>query len=398
MAKKKSSKAKAKSASAAPASAAPVVSMPNQALTEAIAAARAELDRCNPTTARDILLAAANADPAAANADLLELLGFTEMDLATSYHSEVAHSELGDSVAALIANHSEQAEIYLRKAVELGKDRVEPATYLYLGQLCLGAEAATFYERGIKGLEDEIEIMVLSGADDEDEINNLKRKISAALCSMTEIYMTDCCDDPLAEQNCTEFMARAQAIDPSSPDVHSTAASVLLSKCEPEAATESILRSISLWSLEEPNTWPTYPTRLASAKVLMECGKDEEASGVLETVLKENDEDLEVWYLFAWCYYRMGGGGCDEDMMGDTNAVSIDDKVDCWVDAKECLEKLLELAEKDAEADPGMLQHASEMLQEVSLLLAQHPDIVLRVEEGQRENVGYEDEDDEMEM
>ncbi|KAI8622113.1 hypothetical protein BC830DRAFT_1053888, partial [Chytriomyces sp. MP71] len=180
------------------------------------------------------------------------------------------------------------------------------ATYLYLGQLCLGAEAVAFYEMGIKGLEDEIEILVASGGgDEEEEINSLKRKISSALCSMTEIYMTDCCDDPLAEQNCTAFTARAQQLDPASPEVHQTRASVLLSRCLPAEAAHAIADSLALWSLEKHNTWPAYPTRLASAKILMEVGSNEEAAAVLETVLKENDEDLEVWYLFSWCYYRM---------------------------------------------------------------------------------------------
>ncbi|KAI9342814.1 hypothetical protein BDR26DRAFT_858803 [Obelidium mucronatum] len=239
--------------------------------------------------------------------------------------------------------------------------------------------------------------------------------MAAALCSMAEIYMTDCCDEPDAERQCTAFTEQAIELDPSSPEAFQTRASVLLSKCDPTAATTAILTSLSLWSLTDFNTWPSYQTRLATAKILMEVDKDDDAAAVLETVLKENDDDLEVWYLFSWCYYRMGNNGscnnvdADADAEGDCNVmtdsvVSIEDKVEAFLDAKECLEKLLELSAKmdPEEVDPAMLQHVHEMLQEVSQVVAQHPQIVQQIEDaharGDPSMFQDVDDNDDMEM
>ncbi|ORY53252.1 hypothetical protein BCR33DRAFT_732997 [Rhizoclosmatium globosum] len=334
------------------------------------------------------------------------------MELAASLHSEAVAPDADASIAALIQQHSANADRFFRKAVELGRDRVEPATFLYLGQLSNAAEAVAFYEQGLSGLRDELEVLTQAGiADDDDAIVELRRKMASVLCSITEIYMTDCCDEPQAEEVCTNNTAQAIQLDPHSPEAYQTLASVLLSKCMPDEALNAISHSLTLWSLADPNTWPSYPTRLATSKILMEVGKDDEAASVLETVLKENDEDLELWYLFAWCYYRMGGGTqCsnneDEDMdASDDRNVPIEDKVEAFVDAKECLEKLLELAQKNPdEADPAMVQHASEMLQEVSTLVAQHPLLVKRIEEAHQaaedDAMGMlqGDDDDEMEM
>ncbi|KAJ3027612.1 UNVERIFIED_CONTAM: hypothetical protein HDU68_003485 [Siphonaria sp. JEL0065] len=342
MVKKKAAKKGAKASSSTPITSANT----NESL--AIASARAALDACNPILARQTLLPLT---ATSTNADVFELLGVIEMEEAAALHSEAFDASQGDSIQRRIEQHSTCAEQFFRKAVELNPERVAPSTFLYLGQLSADQEALTFYKHGITGLDDEKQTLLdMDTPEDDPAITDLNAKIAAALCSMTEIYMTDCCDDPLAEHNCTTFTQQAIQLDPTSPEAYQTLASVLLSKCNPPDATTAILTSLSLWSFTDANTWPTYPTRLATAKILMEVDKDDEAASVLETVLKENDEDLEVWYLFSWCYYRMGGGsncvdgGMDlEEDGGSKRMVETEEKVEAFLDAKECLERLLEV-------------------------------------------------------
>jgi predicted Zn-dependent protease len=143
---------------------------------------------------------------------------------------------------------------------------------------------------------------------------------------------------------------RAIEIDPTNPEVHQTAASVRLSQCRPVDAKECIEQSLSLWSSESPESiqWPAYPQRVACAKILLELGLYESAMFVLQTCQQENDQDPEGWYLFAWCYFRMGGGeagAADQEIAAqvgglNTLELSIEQKVAHWIDAKECLEKL----------------------------------------------------------
>jgi hypothetical protein len=60
--------------------------------------------------------------------------------------------------------------------------------YMYLGQLSVEKEAIAAFQKGV-------DLMVAERkglAADSDEAKLLASKISSALCSMTEIYLTDC--------------------------------------------------------------------------------------------------------------------------------------------------------------------------------------------------------------
>ncbi len=54
--------------------------------------------------------------------------------------------------------------------------------YMYLGQLSIGTQAVHYFEKGIAIMEKELSL--------NDDVE-LRRQISSALCSLTEMYMTD---------------------------------------------------------------------------------------------------------------------------------------------------------------------------------------------------------------
>ena len=60
--------------------------------------------------------------------------------------------------------------------------------YMYLGQLSIEKEAIEAFEKGVNIMVDERRKL----ADDSEEARDLSSKIASALCSMTEIYLTDC--------------------------------------------------------------------------------------------------------------------------------------------------------------------------------------------------------------
>ena len=59
-----------------------------------------------------------------------------------------------------------------------------------MGQLSDGLESISNFQNGVNIML--AEYTSSSSNDDESDKQNLKRKISNALCSMTEIYLTDC--------------------------------------------------------------------------------------------------------------------------------------------------------------------------------------------------------------
>jgi hypothetical protein len=60
--------------------------------------------------------------------------------------------------------------------------------YMYLGQLSVEKEAITSFQKGV-----DLMVKERNGLSaDSEEAKVLASKISSALCSMTEIYLTDC--------------------------------------------------------------------------------------------------------------------------------------------------------------------------------------------------------------
>jgi tetratricopeptide (TPR) repeat protein len=125
--------------------------------------------------------------------------------------------------------------------------------------------------------------------------------------------MTDLCDEPNAESNCDKYMQKALSVDVSNPEVYSTLASVRLSQCRNDEAKKYLESGMDLWYVEPEQdkavvidpSWPTFPARLALARLLIEVSSFERAVAVLETCQAEDDEDAEIMYLFGWCYYSM---------------------------------------------------------------------------------------------
>ncbi|KAJ3117311.1 hypothetical protein HDU96_007217 [Phlyctochytrium bullatum] len=113
-------------------------------------------------------------------------MGIVQMELAvgaSAVDSEQRRNDI-DMVTA-------RARECFERAIQADQmDIVGSASYFYMGQMSEGLEAIHYYETGIKKLEKEMQ-----GSDPSDSEFQTKaavQKIVSALCSMTEIYMTDC--------------------------------------------------------------------------------------------------------------------------------------------------------------------------------------------------------------
>ncbi|KAI8910180.1 hypothetical protein EDD86DRAFT_204715 [Gorgonomyces haynaldii] len=249
--------------------------------------------------------------------------------------------------------NTEKAKQWFLKSIELETD-LGHSKYLNLGQLSLGKEALHFYERGLMVLVHELEMM-----EDEERVP-FRAVYSKALCAMTEIYMTDCCDEPEAESKCVEYMTEALKQDPHNPEVYQTFASVRISQCMPDEAKALLQQSMDMWyQPDSDKNWPIYTARLSLARLLMEVGDNERAQAVLQTCLSEDDEDAEGWYLFGWSYYQSMQQAQDPEEYDLLKQ-----------DARECLEHLFKLDEKlkktmNDQVDPTLLEHARQLINEL---------------------------------
>ena len=61
---------------------------------------------------------------------------------------------------------------------------------MYMGQMSEGLDSVRCFQQGVDLMSNELSRSRVEG--NSDEAKTLRRKISSALCSMTEIYLTDC--------------------------------------------------------------------------------------------------------------------------------------------------------------------------------------------------------------
>jgi tetratricopeptide (TPR) repeat protein len=198
-------------------------------------------------------------------------------------------------------------------------------------------------------------------------LKELRQKLASARVNMAELYLTDLCYEDNAERECEAYVTLALSVKDdedgeSMIDALQTAASLKLSQQRTDEARTFILRayqkisvgcealsdlvgslgnngenaskrSVELLEVDAAEGLPSFDFRLQTAKILLECSarnNSEDKNGspkgfsdkdsaqakcnaasihVLGSLLAENDEVPDVWYLLG-CAYR-GQGNCE---------------------------------------------------------------------------------------
>jgi tetratricopeptide (TPR) repeat protein len=225
--------------------------------------------------------------------------------------------------------------------------KVSPAgghsKWLHLAQLAEGPTAVEAFRRGIALLEAKV-----AGTADPAEAAVLRRELSNAYCGVADVYLTDLCDEAEAEGVSEASAGSAVKVDPSNPEAYAVAASVRLSQSRPADAAALLKKACeALSALEEqhaaaqdeedettvsaaaasaaaaasssssssssaashpaaPFPLPTYSARLSLARMCLEVELNDEAGELLDTLLGEDDTDMEVWFLAAEAKYHSG--------------------------------------------------------------------------------------------
>lgn len=144
-----------------------------------------------------------------------------------------------------------------------------------------------------------------------EEVDILKRQMIAIYCSMAELYMTDLCMEEGAEQACESFLISALSLEPSDFEVLQTMANLRLSQSREEEAEELLGKSIELWSAipYDHAEYPSYEFRLICSRLLVEMCTESTvmmARAILESLVVEDEDVLEAWYLLAVCLVNAG--------------------------------------------------------------------------------------------
>ncbi|GAA5969344.1 hypothetical protein JCM11641_007558 [Rhodosporidiobolus odoratus] len=284
--------------------------------------------------------------------DALEILGTVELEL----------------------NELEPAREHFLSTIQLASALPDPspAPHLYLAQLSHTpqealqhfASALTIFREKLKAIE-QAKLGGDGGAGNAEEAEDegeIMRSASRALVGMTELYLTDLCFEPDAEQHCEKYLAQAAELDPTDAEVYQTLASVRLSQQREEDAKAALNQGWELWRKLDSDSplYPPAPSRLTCAKLFLELSSHVPALEILHRLENEDDEDSEVWYLSGWAWWLLGDARGRRPKEGEEEEET---KEECWSEAKLCLENYLKLEERDpASSDPEQMAHVQEIL------------------------------------
>jgi hypothetical protein len=129
-----------------------------------------------------------------------------------------------------------------------------------------------------------------------EEVERMKNDLSSSYCALAELYMTDLCDEPNAENDCVKSIKCAIGVDERNPEGYQSMASYYLVKSEMDQAKAYMEKSLSLWLPENKaarldtdtvaNVDPvlpgglTYSARVGAAKLCIELDMWDEGNDV----------------------------------------------------------------------------------------------------------------------
>lgn len=233
---------------------------------------------------------------------------------------------------------------------------------LYLGQLTSCTEALNAFQSAIGDLKECITILEDEIKDDnvQNMLIDTKRQLCGSYCSVAELFLTDLCYEENAESECEEALKSALELDDpkSPPDALQAMANLRLSQKRGDEALELMLnayervrvgceatadlvglsnkeaqemqddslgstaKELQYEAFEAANSLPGFEFRCQMAKLLLECASVvdgvpgisdetkkerknsciEAAIQVLGSLLSENDEVIETWFLLGCAF------------------------------------------------------------------------------------------------
>lgn len=283
-----------------------------------------------------------------------------------------------------------------------------PEKFNWLAQLSEegGADSVKWFDKAACALRAQIQLLTNAVAEAkrkgsahgavekelEAKIDEKKRKLSETLCAVTEVYMTDLSWEDDAETRCEALVTEATMLAPELPDAWQTVANVRISQSRREDAVAALERSLAIWTDLEPEDpkVPAFPSRVALARLLMECDMEKRALEVCDRLVLDDDTSVEAWYLGGLAHYTVGEKQktSTEGTKNGTNGEhsSGEEWKKAWVRARSWLSQCMLLFEAQEYEDERLGEHAQELL--ATLEAADLPD-----DDGEDEE-GWEDMDE----
>lgn len=207
--------------------------------------------------------------------------------------------------------------------------------------------------------------------------SSLTRELSSIYCCITELYFTDLCDEPDAEEAVKNYVQLAITADTSNPEASITKARYLNIIGDQEGAKNELESSRTLWvppDLEKTDDLTRLEEippscKLSASKLFIELEMFEDAIKMLECLLLEDDQVVETHYLLGWTSYLQKNYSLAKQYLLDAKKTEREFPCD----------------------DDGIVAHIKDLLAEVNSLDGEDM-------EGDGDSDSWEDEEDDEEL
>jgi len=223
--------------------------------------------------------------------------------------------------------------------------------HLYIGQTSTGREAIAAYEQALSILESCMAQCVQFS--EKTAVTDVTQQLSAVCCNAAEVYLTDLCEEPDAEDQCEKWVQKAlsykipssESLDKKQPtaDALQLLANLRISQCRSSEALPAILeayrqievpcrslarlvdisppddndvamedRAKELSHVDAVQSLPGFEFRCQMVKIMLEAAAVSEKADISErnacqhaaifvlgSLMAENDEVIEVWALLG---------------------------------------------------------------------------------------------------
>lgn len=197
----------------------------------------------------------------------------------------------------LETNDVETAYEVLLKSCELDpKGELGTDKFFYLGQIIGGRDGLEYLDVGLRRL-----------AVEDPKSDKTIKKLNEGIFAKIDIWMTDLCMEPEAEQQCDDLISYSLELDDQNPETYCILASIRISQQQNDKAQQSVEKSWQLFGVKfttssSLETVELLQSLITLAKYAIELEMYDLGLDVLSTVEDINDNILEVYYLQTICH------------------------------------------------------------------------------------------------
>lgn len=198
-----------------------------------------------------------------------------------------------DAFGELLANvgDSERAIEVLTRSVAISPED-GGSKYFYLGQMMNGRDSLMAYRKCIE---------IMSRSIDDD----VREKLISIHCLIGELFMTDLADEEGAEEDCQEAFESALKLDELSVEALTGIATFHRMRLDVEEAKKFCTAACEVISgipRDDLEALVPFSVRMRLAENLVDLEMIDEALDVLSTLLEEDEEDIQSWFLTGCCH------------------------------------------------------------------------------------------------